>query len=161
MLIKKLISLETTLMQHSCLIFIATCKPACEVGYTCVAPNTCRRGVQLMLGGVNYPNNSAIQFDNIYYTSDYCHSLLCTTDQVPCCSSNDGSWYLVSKNGSYGEVSTSRGDSYYQTWKSDGTVHLNRLDNTRFTNTTLYCCQLHMQTVTLCATIGKLQFIHW
>ena len=140
-------------------IIIATCSPACEVGYTCVAPNTCRRGVQLTLGGVNYPNNSAIQFDNLYYTPDYCHSLLCTTDQVPCCSSDDGNWYVVSQNGGYlGAVSTSMGDSYYQTWKSDGTVHLIRRDTTQFTSTSLYCCQLHMQT--LCVTIGMVNIIY-
>ena len=113
-----------------------------------------------MLGGVNYPNNSAIQFDSIYYTSDYCHSLLCTTDQVPCCSSNDGNWYVVSQNGRYlGEVSTSQEDSYYQTWKSDGTLHLIRHDTAQFTNTSLYCCQLHnMQT--LCVIIGMLNIAY-
>ena len=85
---------------HSCPVLVpiyaASCSPACETGYTCVAPNMCRGGVQLMLNGVNYPNNSIIQYDSIYNSFDYCHSLLCTTDRVPCCTvSQGGNWYQV------------------------------------------------------------------
>ena len=54
-----------------------------------------------MMGAVNYPNNSVIQFDSIYHTRDHCHSLLCTTDLVPCCSaSQGGNWHQVYMNGS-------------------------------------------------------------
>ena len=64
-----------------------------------------------MLGGVNYPNNSAchdIQFDNISYTPNHCRSLLCMTDHVPCCSHPlSGSWYNFQPNGSFISVSQS------------------------------------------------------
>ena len=112
-----------------------------------------------MLGGVNYPNNSAIQFDSIYYTSDHCHSLLCTTDRVPCCSYPhvNGNWYNVQPNGSYVSVPTSQND-YYQSRENDGTVRLIRQDGTTQSNDISYCCQLLDATSTmqtLCITISK------
>ena len=95
-----------------------------------------------MLGGVTYRNNSAIQFDSIYYTSDHCHSLLCTTDRVPCCSySQNGNWYNVQPNGSFISVSTSQND-YYQSRETDRTVRLIRQVGTTLSNDTSYCCQL-------------------
>ena len=141
-------------------LYAAVCSPACEVGYTCVAPNACRRGVQLMLGGVNYPNNSIIQFDGIYYTSDHCHSLLCTTDKVPCCSnSRAGNWYHVQSNGIFiTALSSTIENDYYQSRGDDGTLRLIRQDDTTpSTNMSFYCCQLPDATLfmqTLCVTIG-------
>lgn len=110
-----------------------------------------------MLGGVHYPNNSVIQFDSIYYTPDHCHSLLCTTDRVPCCSnSQSGNWYNVQPNGSFVRVPTSQND-YYQSRENDGTVRLIRQDGAK-SEDSFYCCQLldAMSTMqTLCITTGK------
>ena len=139
----------------------AICSPACEFGYTCVAPNACRRGVQLMLGGINYPNNSVIQFDSIYYTPDHCHSLLCTTNRIPCCSdSQGGNWYRVGSSGSFvNVVSTETTAAYYQNRENDGTLRLiRRGDTNQPTESEIYCCQLSDASLfihNLCVTIGK------
>ena len=142
---------------------LAECSPTCEAGYTCVAPNTCRRGVQLMLGGVNYPNNSIIQFDSIFYTPDHCRSLQCTTDQVPCCSHPlDGNWYNVEPNGSFISVPTlgsTQYDIYYQSRENDGIIHLIRQAGAAHLSDLSYCCQVFDATITvqtLCVTFGKL-----
>ena len=146
---------------------LAECSPTCEAGYTCVAPNTCRRGVQLMLEGVNYPNNSVIQFDSISYTPDHCHSLLCTTDQVPCCSHPlSGNWYNIQPNGSFISVSQSVNSKskqdhskYYQSRENDGTIRLIRQAEAVQSIDSSYCCQLLDATSTmqtLCITISKL-----
>ena len=137
------------------------CSHPCEHGFICVAPNVCRRGVQLMLGGVNYPNNSVIQFDSIYYTPDHCHSLLCTTDWVPCCSgSQGGNWYHVRSNGSFiNVVSTTTTTDYYQSRENDGTLRLLRQDDAVQLTDSFYCCQLpdaSQFVQTLCVTIGML-----
>lgn len=142
------------------LYYAAQCHPRCISGYTCVAPNTCRRGVQLMLGGVNYPNNSVIQFDNIYPASDHCHSLICTTDLVPCCSSRTGNWYHSQLNGSSSNTLPNTNIyNYYQGWGSDGTVRLIRRSSFTPTTDSIHCCQLYDATKTLhtlCVTIGIL-----
>ena len=150
-----------------CQLYIipALCNPNCEYGYTCVAPNMCRRGVQLMLDGVNYPNNSLIQFDNIYYSSDYCHSLLCTTDRVPCCSvSQGGNWYQQVSNGSQLQLATvphTMEEEFYQNMENDGTLRLLRQNGARDAPTNssnIYCCQLSdaaLSVHTLCVSIGR------
>ena len=144
-------------------LILADCSPACEAGYNCVAPNVCRRGVQLMLGGVNYPNNSIIQFDSIYYSPDHCSSLLCTTDQFPCCSNPlTGNWYNIQPNGAFINVpnlSSSQND-YYQSRENDGTVRLIRRAGASQSTDSFYCCQVLDATSTrqmLCVTIGKLK----
>ena len=119
-----------------------------------------------MLGGVNYPNNSVIQFDSIYYTPDHCHSLLCTTDRVPCYSHPlSGNWYNIQPNGNFISVSQSvksKQDNYYQSRENDGTVRLIRQaeSDTKQSMDSSYCCQLLDATSTmqtLCVTIGKLK----
>ena len=150
-----ILTIETKHVYH-----VAVCSPACEPGYTCIAPNVCRRGVQLMLGGVNYPNNSVIQFDSIYYTPDHCHSLLCTTDRVPCCSdSQGGNWYHVGSSESFiNLVSTATTADYYQSRENDGTLRLiRRNDTVQSTESVIYCCQLSDASLfihNLCVTIG-------
>ena len=118
-----------------------------------------------MLGGVNYPNNSVIQFDSIYYTPNHCSSLLCTTDQVPCCSNPlNGNWYNVQPNGSFINIpnlSSSQND-YYQSRENDGTVRLFRQAGVTQSTDSVYCCQLLDATLTiqtLCVTIGELYCI--
>ena len=117
-----------------------------------------------MLESVNYPNNSVIQFDSIYYTPDHCHSLLCTTDWVPCCSHPlSGNWYNVQPNGNFISVSQSvksKQDNYYQSRENDGTIRLIRQADTEQSMDSSYCCQLLDATSTmqtLCVTIGKLK----
>lgn len=120
-----------------------------------------------MLNDINYPNNSVIQFDNIYYSSDYCHSLLCTTDRVPCCSlSQGGNWYQVESNVSYLQLTTvphTMEEEYYQSMEDDGTLRLLRQDTaTQPANSSLYCCQLSDATLSvhnLCVSIGKSLYI--
>ena len=155
------------LCTKTCQLYIipALCNPNCEYGYTCVAPNMCRRGVQLTLDGVNYPNNSLIQFDNIYYSSDYCHSLLCTTDRVPCCSvSQGGNWYQQVSNGSQLQLATvphTMEEEFYQNMENDGTLRLLRQNGARDAPTNssnIYCCQLSdaaLSVHTLCVSIGR------
>ena len=117
-----------------------------------------------MLDGVNYPNNSLIQFDNIYNSSDYCHSLLCTTDRVPCCSvSQGGNWYQLVSNGSHLQLTTvphTMEEEYYQNMGNDGTLRLLRQNGVRDapTNSSVYCCQLSdtaLSVHTLCVSIGR------
>ena len=121
-----------------------------------------------MLGGVNYPNNSVIQFDSISYTPDHCHSLLCTTDRVPCCSHPlSGNWYNIQPNGSFISVSQSVNSKskqdhskYYQSRENDGTIRLIRQAGANQSMDSSYCCQLldaTSTTQTLCVTIGKLK----
>ena len=121
-----------------------------------------------MLGGVNYPNNSVIQFDSISYTPDHCHSLLCTTDRVPCCSHPlSGNWYNIQPNGSFISVSQSVNSKskqdhskYYQSRENDGTIRLIRQAGANQSTDSSYCCQLldaTSTTQTLCVTIGKLK----
>jgi hypothetical protein len=117
-----------------------------------------------MLGGINYPNNSVIQFDSIYYTSDHCHSLLCTTDRVPCCSdSQGGNWYRVASNGSFiNAVSTEMTSDYYQNRENDGTLRFVRRGDAQSTESVIYCCQLSDASLfihNLCVTIGILKSI--
>lgn len=125
-----------------------------------MSPNVCRRGVQLMLGGVNYPNNSIIQFDSIHYTPDHCHSLLCTTDRIPCCSDTQGgNWYHAGSNGRLiNVVSSATTADYYQNRENDGTLRLIRRDDTvQSTESEIYCCQLSDTSLfihNLCVTIG-------
>ena len=112
-----------------------------------------------MLDGVNYPNNSIIQFDSIYFTSDHCHSLLCTTDRVPCCSNTQGgNWYQVHSNGSFiNVVSTKMITDYFQSTENDGTLRLIRRDDATQSSNSFYCCQLPDASLfiqTLCVTIG-------
>jgi hypothetical protein len=114
-----------------------------------------------MLGGVNYPNNSIIQFDSISYTPDHCRSLLCTTDRVPCCSQalTRGNWYNVEPNGSFISVPNLSQNGYYQSRENDGTIRLIRQAGATQSMNSLYCCQLLDATSTmqtLCVIIGKL-----
>ena len=116
-----------------------------------------------MLGGVSYPNNSVVQFDSIYNTPDHCHSLLCMTDRVPCCSNRQsGNWYNVQPNGTFISVSwrmKSKQDNYYQSRENDGTIRLIRQAGATQLIDSSYCCQLldaTSTTQTLCVTIGKL-----
>ena len=154
------------LCTKTCQLYIipASCNPSCEHGYTCVAPNMCRRGVQLTLDGVNYPNNSLIQFDNIYNSSDYCHSLLCTTDRVPCCSvSQGGNWYQLASNESHLQLTSvphTMEEEFYQNMENDGTLRLLRQNGVtnESTNSSVYCCQLldaALLVHTLCVSIGR------
>ena len=121
-----------------------------------------------MLGGVNYPNNSVIQFDSIYYTPDHCCSLLCTTDRVPCCSHPlSGNWYNIQPNGNFISVSQSvksKQDNYYQSRENDGTVrHIRQAESDTkqsMDSSYYYCCQLLDATSimqTLYVKIGKLK----
>jgi hypothetical protein len=116
-----------------------------------------------MLGGVNYPNNSIIQFDSISYTPDHCRSLLCTTDRVPCCSQalTRGNWYNVEPNGSFISVPNLSQNGYYQSRENDGTISLiQQADATQSVDSSYYCCQLLDATSTmqtLCVTISKLK----
>ena len=120
-----------------------------------------------MLGGINYPNNSIIQFDSINYAPDHCHSLLCTTvtDRVPCCSDTQGgNWYNVRSNGSFiNLVSTVMIADYYQSRANDGTLRLLRQDDATQSTDSFYCCQLPDASIfiqTLCVTIGMLLSVH-
>jgi hypothetical protein len=113
-----------------------------------------------MLGGVNYPNNSIIQFDSIYYTPDHCHSLLCTTDRVPCCSQPlSGNWYNVEPNGRFISVPNLSQNDYYQRRGNDGTIRLTQQGGATHSADSSYCCQLLDATSamqTLCVTLSKL-----
>jgi hypothetical protein len=116
-----------------------------------------------MLGGISYPNNSVIQFDSISYTPDHCRSLLCTTDQVPCCNNPlSGNWYKVQPtDGTFISVPnmSSNENDYYQSRESDGTIRLIRQTDSNQSVDSSYCCHLvdaTSTTQTLCVTIGTL-----
>ena len=115
-----------------------------------------------MLDGVSYLNNSVFQFDSIYHTPDFCHSLLCTTDWVPCCSQTHSiseSWYNIRSNEGFISVPVStEGNDYYQSRENDGTLRLIRQAGANQITDSVYCCQLLDATLTmqtLCVTIGK------
>ena len=99
------------------------------------------------------------------------NGLQCITDKMPCCRPGYydvypyytylGGWFYA--NGTWTEVQ--RYDAYYDPTIyrnrgcNDGTVNLNRVNNTVVPPTGLYCCVVPDATDierTLCANIGKL-----
>ena len=82
------------------------------------------------------------------------NSLQCITDKMSCCSSNmrAGEWYFP--NASY-IPKFANSDTYYRTRGDDGSVHLNRRNDSE---TGLFCCMVPDamdDTQTVCANIGE------
>ena len=147
---------------HIMLAAAATCSPSCSTGYTCVAPNICRQGVQITLNGVVYLNNSLIQIDKVketrYSSSD--DVLICSTDLRPCCASHntDGKW--IFPNGTEIATSHTSGHGFYYIQRNDGTLRLYRRTGVDGP-TGSYCCLVRDKTgnfIKQCVELGKLNY---
>lgn len=140
---------------HALFIFIyaythstAVCSN-CRSGYTCVAPNICRKGVELKVYEVTYPNNSVIALSRARRS---CTPLACTTDLYQR-QSTTGVWYYP--NGTLVSINTANG--FYISRNDEGAVFLHRQSNTEHP-TGHYCCNLPTAIgtrQTMCAEIGQ------
>ena len=110
-------------------------------------------GIQLILNGVQYTNNSVVDIMDIRTGAA---ALNCTTTRIGCCLSSDGShWYFPD-----GSPVQRTGTTYYRTRTepivdgraaSGGTVRLHR--NAGATTTGVFHCDIH-------DVSGKLQSIY-
>ena len=124
-------------------------------------------GVYLSLKGIVYANNSVISITEIGETDTSMSPpldsrLQCITDRMPCCRHYyyagqwlypDGTW-VGSAYYAYHNIKA----MYRNRGYDDGTVNLNRVNNTVIPPTGLYCCVVPDATnteQTLCANLGK------
>ena len=127
-----------------------------------MVPHNIILGVYLSLKSTIYANNSVIfssmigeSYDGqrrVYLSPP--NSLQCITDRRHCCKSNAraGEWYFP--NASYVPIFADSG-TYYRTRGDDGSVHLNRRNDSE---TGLFCCVVPDaidNTQTVCANIGE------
>lgn len=130
----------------------AVCSPSCPRGQTCVAPNTCSRGVWLSVGGVNYPNNSVIGWNVLIETRK---PLQCTTRLRPCCHTpphHHGNWLYP--NGTIVRMNY----QFYSSRGDDGTVSLHLRSKNRQYQETNICCEIpgtNRIPQRLCAVLGE------
>ena len=118
-------------------------------------------GVYLSLKGVVYANNSVIPITEIGQTDTTSNTgLQCISDRKPCCQSIPnrlGQWQFPNKTnvGISGSISTA---SFYRNRGDNGTVNLNRVDDSVMMPTGQFCCIVPDATgvyQTLCANIGE------
>lgn len=119
-------------------------------------------GVYLSLNERFYPNNSEIPITLIGHTGDY--ALKCTTDRVPCCRQviNGISMILmgmwVSPEGIEIPNQSENGPFFRSRGINDGTVNLNRLNNSIVEPFGLFCCvvpDVDEVSQTQCVNIGE------
>ena len=127
----------------------------CTNGQTCIAPNTCRHGIELRLNGLRLANNSILQINQITST---CATLVCTTD-LHSSPTNTGRWYYPNKT-EIGVVSSSRG--FYTMHGGHREVYLHRRNGVigPFGS---YCCDHYNANISreiLCVEIGKSTFAY-
>ena len=117
-------------------------------------------GVYLSLNGTNYTNNSVILITEIGQTNYYSmegNALQCITDRRPCCATpyGYGQWYFPN----YVQVQSYwYATSFYRNRGDDGTVNLNRFNDSVMMPTGRFCCVVPDATgviQTLCANIGN------
>ena len=116
-----------------------------------MAPYTCRKGIELKVNGVTYPNNSIIELSA---SQSYCTPLACTSD-LHTQPANTGAWYYP--NGT--EIPTEEaGHSFYVSRNNEGALFLHRRNNAEHP-TGHYCCSLSTigTKQTMCAEIGSKQ----
>ena len=97
---------------------------------------SCATGIGLTLNSVPYTNNSVVNIMDIGTGSG---ALICTTTNLPCCLSSDGSnWYFPNGNA----VQRSDTQQYYRTrtFTGGGTVPLHR--NSEATTTGVFYCTI-------------------
>ena len=116
-------------------------------------------GVYLALRGIHITNNSNINIRNIGQTSDDPNgALLCITDKIPCCLSQNpglGEWYLPNEDLVQGTTSST---AFYRSRGDNGEVSLNRPSGVE-SPTGEFCCEVpdYVDTnQTLCVNIGEL-----
>ena len=122
-------------------------------------------GVYLSLNGTNYTSNSVILITEIGQTDYYSienSALQCITDRRPCCATpyRYGEWYFPNyvRVQSYWLQWPWYAVSFYQTRGNDGTVNLNRFNDSVMMPTGRFCCVVPDATgvtQTLCAYIGN------
>ena len=117
----------------------------------------------LSLKGVVYANNSVIPITEIGETDtsmpDSNNGLQCITDRMPCCQSianRFGQWQFPNKTNV--GISGTTAASFYRNRGDDGTVNLNRVDDSVTMPTGQFCCIVRDATdidQTVCANIGE------
>ena len=107
----------------------------CDVETTYLS---CTTGIGLTLNNVQYPNNSVVNIMDIGTGSA---ALICTTTNLACCLSTDGSHWYFPDGSAVQRTST----TYYRTRTishvGGGTVVLNR--NPGATTTGVFHCDIH------------------
>jgi hypothetical protein len=133
-----------------CLMHTLTAICNCASGQTCIAPYTCRHGIELRLNGLILPNNSVIELSQL---SSTCTTLVCTTD-LQSSAINTGRWYYPNRT-EVGTLSSSSG--LYITHGGYREVYLHRRNN--ITGPLgRYCCDHYNANInreTICTEIGK------
>ena len=122
----------------------------CASGQTCIAPYTCRQGVELRLNGVILANNSVIELSRITRS---CATLVCTTD-LHTSRGTVGRWYYPNRT-EIGNAASRNG--LYVTHGSYREVYLHWRSHTR-TPFGRYCCDHYNASIsrqTLCIELGK------
>ena len=130
-------------------IFTAIC--SCASGQTCIAPYTCRRGIELRLNGLGYANNSVIGLTRV---GQGCSTLVCTTD-LTSSTYLQGAWYYPNKTIIRSGASTS-GNSFFATQGAYKEVYLHRRSGINHPSGK-YCCSHY--TANLQLTANHVHFI--
>ena len=132
------------------IIYIFTAICSCTSGQTCIAPYTCRRGIELRLNGIVYANNSVVGLTRI---AQGCSTLVCTTD-LSSYSYLQGTWYYPNKTAIR---SGSSGNGFFVTQGAYKEVYLHRSHHIHHPSGT-YCCvhyTANLQRRTMCISLGN------
>ena len=118
--------------------------------------------IELSIAGQTYPNNSVVRLVEVFETSNQSHSLVCATENRPCCNSPNviGEWY-------YPNMTTvpnlEAGNTFYTSREDDGTVHLYMRNITMsLSHTSQLCCELpniNNLTQMLCVYLGEYHYV--
>ena len=113
--------------------------------------------IELFIAGQIYPNNSVIQLNEVFEVSNESQSLVCATENRPCCKNpRSGEWY-------YPNMTTvpnlEAGNTFYTHRENDGTVKLYLRNYTiSVLNISQFCCELpniNNLNQKLCVYLGK------
>lgn len=128
--------------------FTAIC--SCASGQTCIAPYTCRHGVELRLNGLIYANNSVVGLTRVVQE---CSTLVCTTD-LSSHTYLQGSWYYPNKTAIR---SGSSGNGFFITRGVYNEVYLHRSSHINYPSGTYYCIHYtaNHQRRTMCISLGS------
>ena len=102
-------------------------------------PHHTNSGVNLLWRGIQYPNNSILNIEQI---GEGEYALVCQTDRIPCCGFPPyrfGEWYYP--NGSIVPIEGA-GATFYRNRNDDGQVLLNQRNNVTDYSFGPFCCVL-------------------
>ena len=98
-------------------------------------------GTYLVHNSMALANNSAVFISDVGSTVN--NRLQCTTDRMPCCSSNlVGEWFFPGDGGMVPALGSgpNMATTFYRSRGDDGTVNLNRVSDDVMMPTGQYCC---------------------